>query len=309
MDLLDRIAEALRDSRFPRSRFAELLRLSLDTADLGGDSSDTGRRPGGGQRTISAFLTQNRAGAGANEGVFPPHSGGRRTHQRPGTPPAHRVWTSHPPIRRIGRRRRSAFLPIWPCPPLPRSWWSLSDGGCRRTAADALRAGGDGDGIASLLPAMFSPGRAPCRGGNGGGGFESAASLWRRESEEGASLRALFEENSEKTEVFFQPPTGAGAGRGRQPCRFPFVGDRRGAFFGKEMRLSPSRVEAYHLCRYAYFCRYGLRARARVRRIWMLWNSAHWPTMSWNRPSPYMCGRISPGLIGIGRKKGCLCGH
>ena len=36
-----------------------------------------------------------------------------------------------------------------------------------------------------------------------------------------------------------------------------------GAFFGKEMRLSPSRVEAYHLCRYAYFCRYGLWAKAR----------------------------------------------
>lgn len=29
------------------------------------------------------------------------------------------------------------------------------------------------------------------------------------------------------------------------------------------MRLSPSRVEKYHLCRFAYFCQYGLKAKVR----------------------------------------------
>lgn len=47
-----------------------------------------------------------------------------------------------------------------------------------------------------------------------------------------------------------------------KPVRFEEA-DRAAAFFGRELRLSPSRVETYHLCRFAYFCRYGLRAKAR----------------------------------------------
>ena len=35
------------------------------------------------------------------------------------------------------------------------------------------------------------------------------------------------------------------------------------AFFGGHMRLSPSQVETYHRCRFAYFCRYGLGAKRR----------------------------------------------
>lgn len=34
-------------------------------------------------------------------------------------------------------------------------------------------------------------------------------------------------------------------------------------FFGDDMRISPSRVEVYHQCRFAYFCQYGLRAKPR----------------------------------------------
>ena len=35
MELLDRVAEALRDSRLPAARYGELLRLAMETADLG----------------------------------------------------------------------------------------------------------------------------------------------------------------------------------------------------------------------------------------------------------------------------------
>ena len=37
------------------------------------------------------------------------------------------------------------------------------------------------------------------------------------------------------------------------------------AFFGGHMRLSPSQVETYHRCRFAYFCRYGLGLTPRSR--------------------------------------------
>lgn len=37
------------------------------------------------------------------------------------------------------------------------------------------------------------------------------------------------------------------------------------ALYGEDMRVSPSRIEAFNQCRFMYFCRYGLRARPRRR--------------------------------------------
>ncbi|MCL2002732.1 MAG: PD-(D/E)XK nuclease family protein [Oscillospiraceae bacterium] len=45
--------------------------------------------------------------------------------------------------------------------------------------------------------------------------------------------------------------------------RAPLSGRNTAALYGKTLHLSASRVEAYSLCPFAYFCRYGLRAEVR----------------------------------------------
>ena len=64
MELLDRMAEALRDSRFPAGRYAELLRLGLDTADLG-DIPQTLDAVQVGAADHPVFGSSNGAGAGS----------------------------------------------------------------------------------------------------------------------------------------------------------------------------------------------------------------------------------------------------
>ncbi|MBQ1977964.1 MAG: exodeoxyribonuclease V subunit gamma, partial [Ruminococcus sp.] len=75
-------------------------------------------------------------------------------------------------------------------------------------------------------------------------------------------LTKALEEYYSKSSLF-EAPTKA---LKRASARAPFViTDKKNAqnLFGKDMSVSASQVEKYHLCRFQYFCNYGLRVRER----------------------------------------------
>ena len=262
MDLLDRIAEALRDSRFPASRFAELLRLSLDTADLGEIPQTLDAVQVGAADHIRFSSPKTVLVLGANEGVFPrtPAGGGLISDRERRRLIACGLPITNTADRETAEERFFAYMALSaPSQKLVVSYLTADAAG-QRLMPSVLA-----ETVTVLLPCCrrcFPPEGHPAEVETEAEAFESAASLWRRESEEGASLRALFEEDSEKTEVFSSRLRVLERAGDDSPAAFR-SSEIAGRFFGKEMRLSPSRVEAYHLCRYAYFCRYGLRARAR----------------------------------------------
>ncbi len=88
--------------------------------------------------------------------------------------------------------------------------------------------------------------------------FELAALHWRAPDGQSAALRRYFTGRAEyagRVELLRRASV-----REAMHFRDP---QKAQALFGQKMRLSASRVERYHLCRFAYFCQYGLSARPR----------------------------------------------
>lgn len=88
--------------------------------------------------------------------------------------------------------------------------------------------------------------------------FEAAAREWRRDSRLSVTLKRYFSEQPEYQGKLLALDRAA---QGR-PAVFEQPEKAR-RLFGKTMRVSASQVEKYYLCRFQYFCRYGLRARER----------------------------------------------
>lgn len=258
MDLLDRIAEALRESRLPASQYAELLQLAAETADLGSIPQTLDAVQIGAADHIRFSHPKTVFVMGANEGVFPAAPADsslisereRRRLIEQGLPfsdgsemqaaeelyyaymalsaPSERLVVSCFAADSAGEKQTPSLLIETVRQILPR---------CRRWDSSCA----DIEGIESEAEA-----------------FERAASCWRETSGPAVSLREVFrgwEAFASRWRLLeraadFRPAVFRSAEIARQ-------------FFGEELRLSPTRVEAFHLCRFAYFCRYGVRALAR----------------------------------------------
>ncbi len=88
--------------------------------------------------------------------------------------------------------------------------------------------------------------------------FYRLSSLWHDESSETASLRAVCDElplYTDRVRAIRQAEQGFA-------LREPALAER---LFGKDMWLSPSKMDTYHTCRFSYFCKYGLHAYPRKR--------------------------------------------
>lgn len=88
--------------------------------------------------------------------------------------------------------------------------------------------------------------------------FDRLASKWSENSPSGAAFRQLFASLPSYQRRLEAMRRSAAA----QSQSFQDPAAAR-TFFGGHMRLSPSQVESYHRCRFAYFCRYGLHAKKR----------------------------------------------
>lgn len=88
--------------------------------------------------------------------------------------------------------------------------------------------------------------------------FHRLSTLWREDSAEAASLRAVCEElpaYTARIRSLYETEHGFA-------LRDPTLAKR---LFGKDMWVSPSKMDTYHRCRFSYFCKYGLHAYPRER--------------------------------------------
>ncbi len=88
--------------------------------------------------------------------------------------------------------------------------------------------------------------------------FEYAASMWRQPTARSAALRQLFSQH----EQYAHRLSALDSASAKKPASFVDSECAR-RLFGKDINLSASRVESYHLCRFAYYCKYGLKAEPR----------------------------------------------
>lgn len=102
----------------------------------------------------------------------------------------------------------------------------------------------------SLPPLYFADAEAPA--------FRAAARSFGRGTAYSAALTRCFQEKEGYRERLAALERAAGAAP--KVFRSPELAE---ALFGKSMDLSATQIETYHLCRFQYFCRYGLHARER----------------------------------------------
>ena len=87
--------------------------------------------------------------------------------------------------------------------------------------------------------------------------FETAARRWNSNDGYTASLKALLRERGLGDRLDAVEHASE-----KKSARFSDPGNAR-ALFGTNLQLSATQIETYHLCRFQYFCRYGLDARER----------------------------------------------
>ncbi len=88
--------------------------------------------------------------------------------------------------------------------------------------------------------------------------FDYLIEHWRSRSADVAALRAYFAENRKYAPIM--AAIDSMKERTRRRITEPGLTRR---LFGDEMRLSSTRIEAYHNCAFRYFCEYGLRTKER----------------------------------------------
>lgn len=117
--------------------------------------------------------------------------------------------------------------------------------------------------------------------------LEQAARGWRQPDPLVASLKQALAKQEEAR----QPMALLQRAADQRPAAFAQSAAAR-RFFGDDMRLSPSRVEKYHQCRFAYFCQYGLQVRPR--------RAADLDAMEFGTLAHYVMEQLLPGYTAQG---------
>lgn len=100
-----------------------------------------------------------------------------------------------------------------------------------------------------LSPLYFADAAAPA--------FALTARMWNAGEGLSAALKQVFSERGERERLAAVERAAV-----KKPARFSDPARAR-ALFGDEMRVSATQIEKYHLCRFQYFCRYGLDVKER----------------------------------------------
>lgn len=257
VDLLDTFARTFRERPLPCGRLTELFGLVLSMTDLGEiPQTLDGVQIGSADRM--RFASPDTVFVlGANEGVFPAYPGEGNLWS---TADRQRLIAAGLPLSDTGddavlQERLFAYQALSaPCGRLCISWVRGN------TAGETLLPSLIVDNIGRLLPGCrrMDTAKGKDEVESEQDAFEQVARGWNRPD---AQISSLKEALASRPGMTGRLAMLARAAR-QEPIRFE---DSKAAarFFGKDMRLSPSRVEQYHLCRFAYFCRYGLRARPR----------------------------------------------
>lgn len=255
MELLDALQEAIGEQTLSAARFSELLKIMVDAADIGDIPDGIDEVAVGDAQRIRLDRVKAVFAVGVNDGVFPAAAGeygiftrseklqlrqasfalGDSAEQMCAeerllvysvlTCASHRVYVSYPTSDlHAGTLYASEIVKM-----LQKMFPA-----CTHTDTALLPVT---DGIASVQTA-----------------FEKAAASYRSNTPLSASLQAYIRQKPLYADRLRAVERAA---QGRQ---FAF-GEKSNTqlLFNKDLYLSPSRVEAFYKCSFAYFCRYGLR--------------------------------------------------
>ncbi len=258
MDMLSRYALALGDISLAPARHTELLRLMAASADLGAIPQNLDAVQVGGADRLRFSDPAVVFILGANEGVFPayPVGGGllndaeRRQLIAAGLP-----MTDAGDLQAV-EERFFAYAAL--SAPSERLFVSYQLG---NAAGETLVPSSLVEQVRRILPgcAVLQPTDPACRDVESEkDALSRLAPLLAYPTAQAAAIAQWFD-----SRPAYAPRLDA-MRRAAQGAPAAFTDDKLAKrFFGDDMRLSPSRVEKYHYCRFAYFCQYGLKAKAR----------------------------------------------
>lgn len=280
MGLLDKIAVVYKGVTLAPARLTEMLRMIAGLADIGTIPQSLDAVQIGAADRIRFSAPKTVFILGANEGVFPAYpspqgiltDGERRELIAKGLP------LTDASDGKAMEERFIAYAAV--AAPSEKLVVSYQKG---NAAGDTLSPSVLVDSLRRILPnCRVTEGGLPENAESERDTFECAASLWRQPTELAAALHHLFAARPD-----YQGKTAAlDRAAARTPACF---GDAEAAaqFFGKDMRLSASRVETYHQCRFSYFCRYGLKAEPR--------READLDALAFGTLTHYVMERLLPG--------------
>ena len=258
MRILDQTALVIGDEKIPRERYAELLQLVIRTSRMASIPQGLDEVTVGDANRIRAEGPKVVFVIGAVQGEFPMTPGGdcvfsdgeRRELIRLGLPlndtaegvalqerflaysavaaASQKLFVTYPAADGEGRALTPSSIPDGVRAALPQA---------RRLDAQ------------ELSPLWFANAERPA--------LELAAQKWNANDVLSASLRNLFSRRKcgERLEA-------VGRAARKEPFRFCDPSLSRD-LFGGEMKLSATQIEKFELCRFQYFCRYGLNVKER----------------------------------------------
>lgn len=256
MELLDKIAVVFRGVPLSPPRMTELLRLTAQLTDLGAIPQSLDAVQVGAADRIRFSSPKTVFILGANEGVFPAY------------PSAQSMLTDNERRELIacglplteasdGKAVEERFL-AYAAVAAPSEQLIV----CYllgNAAGDRLSPSVLADSLRRVLPecqVVSDDGADTVESERDA--FDCAASRWRQPTAQAAALKDVFRSRPDYTAQV--------AALDRASERIPAAFEEPDAarrFFGDDMRLSASRVETYHQCRFSYFCKYGLKAEPR----------------------------------------------
>ena len=289
ISLLDTFARTLKGHTLPCGRLTELFRLAVSITDLGDIPQTLDAVQIGGADRIRFAAPKTVFVLGTNEGVFPAY------------PAAGNLWSTADRQQLI-----AAGLPLsdtgddallqeqlYAYHALSAPSESLIVSYARsNTAGEALLPSVMVGTIGKLLPECRRLDTADMDNWveSAQDALDQAAKGWHKTETFYASLKAALETHPVSRSQLRLLTRAAD----QKSAAFENTAVAR-RFFGEDMRLSPSRVEQYHQCRFAYFCRYGLNARPR--------RPAELDAIEFGTLAHYVMERLLPGYTDSGFEK------
>ena len=256
MELLDTFAVALESSTLSSKQYAELFHLAVANMDMGSIPQTLDSVHIGSADRIRYTSPKTVLLLGANEGVFPAYpSAGTvftdRERQRLielGLPFVHNA------DRHAAEERYFAYMAVSACSERLIVTYATQSGGEElypSTLVETIKqiVPYHQTGVATAADASDTESAADA--------FERMALCWFDHSATAASLRQIF-----KNDPSYASRLQA-AERHSSALSFDNASVAR-QLFGEHLRLSPTQVDTFYRCRFAYFCKYGLRLKPRL---------------------------------------------
>ncbi len=255
MDVLDRFALSLENTALPLKQLADLFHLTVAELDLGVLPQTLDSVTIGSAHRIRYAAPKTVLILGANEGIFPayPVGGGvftdkeRRRLIEAGLPMADDA------DHQAAEEQYYAYMAI----AAPSHRLIITYAG--ESGGEVLLPSSLVETVRRILP-HCEQGRAVLPDNtdieSDADAFERMTALWNNPSAQTAALRQVFVQNAHYSTRMAAL---------ERACADFNIDNRSTArtLFGEHLRLSPTQVETYYRCRFAYFCQYGIRIRPR----------------------------------------------